>query len=54
MNLSPKLDAYQVLVCGMIDKRSTYFHKREKAYFEYVVGRDLYQRIGQILAKSAL
>ena len=40
--------------CGMIDKRSTYFHKREKAYFEYVVGRDLYQRIGQILAKSAL
>jgi hypothetical protein len=54
MNLSPKLDAYQVLVCGMIDKRSTYFHKREKAYFEYVVGKDLYQRIGQILAKSAL
>jgi len=38
----------------MIDKRSTYFHKREKAYFEYVVGKDLYQRIGQILAKSAL
>jgi hypothetical protein len=54
MNLSPKLDAYQVLVCGMIDKRSTYFHKREKAYFEHVVGKGVYEKLEQILAKQAL
>lgn len=51
MDLSPKLDAYQLLTCGMIDKKSKYFRKREKAYFEHVVGRSVYEQIGQILAK---
>ena len=54
MNLSPKLDAYQVLTCGMIDKRSKYFGKSDKAYFEHVVGGNIYERIGQILAKQQL
>lgn len=51
MDLSPKLDAYQVLTCGVIDKKSKYFRKRDKAYFEHVVGRSVYEQIGQILAK---
>ena len=52
MDLSPKLDAYQLLTCGMIDKKSKYFRKREKAYFEHVVGKSLYEQMEQILAKQ--
>jgi hypothetical protein len=51
MDLSPKLDAYQVLTCGMIDKRSKYFGKRDKSHFEHVVGKSVYE---QILAKQPL
>ena len=51
MDLSPKLDAYQLLTCGMIDKKSKYFSKREEAYFEHVVGSSLYEQIGRILVK---
>ncbi len=54
MDLSPKLDAYQLLTCGMIDKKSKYFRKRDKANFEHVVGKSLYEQMGQILAKQAL
>ena len=54
MDLLPKLDAYQVLTCGMIDKRSKYFHKREKANFEHVVGQSVYEQMVQILAKQPL
>ena len=54
MDLLPKLDAYQILTCGMIDKRSKYFKKRDKAHFEHVVGKSVYERIGQILAKQPL
>jgi hypothetical protein len=51
MDLTPKLDAYQLLTCGIIDKKSKYFRKREQAYFERVVGSSLYKQIGRILAK---
>ena len=51
MDLTPKLDAYQLLTCGIIDKKSKYFSKREEAYFEHVVGSSLYEQIGRILAK---
>ena len=54
MDLSPKLDAYQVLTCGMIDKRSKYFGKRDKSYFEHVVGKSVYEQMEQILAKQPL
>jgi len=54
MDLSPKLDAYQVLTCGMIDKRSKYFGKGDKGYFKHVVGKSVYEQIGQILAKQSL
>ena len=54
MDLLPKLEAYQVLTCGMIDKRSKYFHKREKANFEHVVGQSVYEQMVQILAKQPL
>jgi hypothetical protein len=51
MDLSPKLDAYQVLTNGSIDKKSKYFRKRDKAHFEDVVSRNVYEKMGQILAK---
>ena len=54
MDSAVKLDTYQILTCGMIDKRSKYFRKRDKAYFEHVVGKSIYERIGQILAKQSL
>ena len=54
MDLLQKLDAYQLLTCGMIDKRSKYFRKRDKANFERVVGNSVYEQMGQILAKQPL
>ena len=39
MDLSPKLDAYQVLTCGMIDKRSKYFGKRDKSQMEQILAK---------------
>ncbi|WP_367364111.1 hypothetical protein [Candidatus Tisiphia endosymbiont of Nedyus quadrimaculatus] len=51
MNLSPKLDAYQVLVHNTIDRCSTFFSKDNQGdkYFEYVVGKDVTNRVRQAL-----
>jgi hypothetical protein len=41
----PKLDAYEVLTCGSISKESSYFKENERAYFRYIVGENVHQRI---------
>lgn len=48
----PKLDAYEVLTCGSISKESSYFKENERAYFRYIVGENVHQRIVRVLEKS--
>ena len=43
MDLSPRLDAYQLLVSGTIDVRSTLFY--DEVYFKYVVGEQVYREV---------
>jgi len=50
MDLSPKLDAFQVFMSGTIDKDSLLF--RDKGYFENVVGNKLTKEITEILKCS--
>ena len=48
MDLFPRLDAYQALTDGTIDKQSKLF--REKSYFEQVVGTDLTKEVIKVIS----
>ena len=41
MDLSPRLDAYQALTSGKIDPSSSLLKGQDKAYAEYVIGKEL-------------
>lgn len=47
-----RIDAYEVLTCGRMNKDSGYFKKNEKPYFRYIVGEEVYQRIVLTLEAS--
>jgi hypothetical protein len=47
MDLSPKLDAYQVLTSGTIDEFSMLF--RDEKYFRYVVGDEVTEKVKRVL-----
>lgn len=49
MDLSPKLDAYQALVDGTIDKYSTLFSQYD--YFKDVVGQSVTEEVKQAITK---
>ncbi len=49
MNLSPKLDAYQVLTHGTIDGNSEYFSVNNQNYCETVVGKHIVDQMDAIL-----
>ena len=47
-----RIDAYEVLTCGSLNKNSGYFKENERPYFRYIVGEDVYQRIVRVLEES--
>jgi hypothetical protein len=47
MDLSPKLDAYQVLTSGAIDEFSILF--TDEKYFRYVVGDEVTEKVKRVL-----
>jgi len=47
-----RIDAYEVLTCGRMNKDSSYFKENERPYFRYIVGEDLYQKIVGVLEAS--
>jgi len=49
---SYRIDSYEVLTCGSLNKNSGYFKENEKPYFRYIVGEDVYQRIVGVLEAS--
>ena len=49
MDLSPRLDAYQVLTNNTIDKNSQFFSVVNREYFEYVVGKEIMGKLYHIL-----
>lgn len=50
MDLSPRLDAYQALTDGTIDKGSKLFS--EKRYFQQVVGKELTEKVLKAICKE--
>lgn len=50
MDLSPKLDAFQVLVAGTIPPDSILF--RDPKYFKYVVGEEVFKKVIDRLTSS--
>jgi len=48
MDFSPKLDAYQVLTAGSIDKHSSFFSDSD--YFESVVGKETTAKLLQVIS----
>jgi hypothetical protein len=50
MDFSPRLDAYQALTTGTIDKNSKLFGQTE--YFEHVIGKELTQEVIKAIQKE--
>lgn len=47
-----RIDAYEVLTCGSLNKDSGYFKENEKPYFRHIVGDSVYRQIVRILGAS--
>ena len=52
MDLSPKLDAYQALTHGTIDRDSSFFSINNNEYFEYVAGKEIVRKMNEILNRE--
>jgi hypothetical protein len=49
MDLSPRLDAYQALAHGTIDRDSSFFSINNNEYFEYMAGKEIVNKMNEIL-----
>lgn len=54
MDLSPKLDAYQTLSHGSIDRNSKFFSVPNQEYFEYAVGKGIMDKMQEILINESI
>ena len=50
MDMSPALDAYQLLVSGSIPRNSMFF--RHPDYFKYVVGERVFEEVKEIIERG--